>query len=188
MAITSRDLRSTEAARRVQRPTIITIPHRQVRAPALPSANLFAYVLTLALALLLANVLFTPILNWGRIKLDDMRYGRPRTMQVSAFVGHAETNGQPSHFVAMNLDRRVVIMEMPGGDAAQARTIVGPYLFGAGEDLTPVQLRFEDVNADNLPDMLVSVKQEEMVYINDAASGEFRMITADELGKLQVGQ
>ena len=35
------------------------------------------------------------------------------------------------------------------------------------------------------PDMLVSVKQEEMVYINDAASNQFRMITAEELALLQ---
>ena len=187
MAITSRDLRSTEAARRMQRPTIITIPQRPraMRTPGLPSANLFAYVVTLTLALVLANVLLAPVIDWGRIKIDDIRYGRPRTVQVSAFVGHNETNGLPSHFVAMNLDRRVIIMEMPGGDPAQARTIVGPYLFGAGEDLTPVQLRFEDVNADGRDDMLVGVKQEEMVYINDAATNEFRIITADELLQLQ---
>ena len=105
---------------------------------------------------------------------------------MSAFVGHDEANGVPSHFVAMNLERRVVIMELPGGDAAKARTITGPYLFGAGEDLTPVQLRFEDVNADRRPDMLVSVKQEEMVYINDAETNAFRMINADELAALQT--
>jgi hypothetical protein len=79
-------------------------------------------------------------------------------------------------------------MEMPGGDPAKARTIVGPYLFGAGEDLTPVQLRFSDVNGDQRPDMLVSVKQEEMVYINDAESNQFRVINSDELSRLQALQ
>ena len=84
-------------------------------------------------------------------------------------MGHEAASGLPSHFVALNLERRVVILELPGGDATQTRTIVGPYLFGAGEDLTPVLLRFADVNADQRLDMLVNVKQEEMVYINDAA-------------------
>lgn len=188
MAITSRDLRSTEAARRTVRPTVITIPHRPRRATQPRSANAFAYLLTMVLALVLANALLSPVINWGRIKIDDMRYGRPRTVQTMAFVGHDEANGVPSHFVAMNMERRVVIMEMPGGDATKARTIVGPYLFGAGEDLTPVHLRFEDVNADQRLDMLVSVKQEEMVYINDAATNEFRMITAEELATLQTQQ
>jgi len=85
----------------------------------------------------------------------------------------------------MNLERRVIILELPGGDATKTRTIVGPYLFGVNEDLTPVLLRFADVNADQRLDMLVNVKQEEMVYINDAASNAFRMITADELGQFQ---
>lgn len=188
MAITSRDLRSKEAARRPKTTTVITIPHSRRRVSALPTTNAFVYLITLVLALFVANALFSPIVSWGKIKLDDMKYGRPRTVQMSAAVGHDEVNGMPSHFVAMNLERRVVIMEMPGGDPAKARTIVGPYLFGAGEDLTPVQLRFEDVNADQRPDMLVSVKQEEMVYINDAATNQFRMINADELNKLQAGQ
>jgi hypothetical protein len=188
MAITSRDLRSTEAARRPRPTTVITIPHQRRRASALPSANAFVYLVTLVLALFVANALFSPIFAWGKIKLDDMKYGRPRTVQTSAFVGHDEANGLPSHFVAMNLDRRVVIMEMPGGDPAKARTIVGPYLFGAGEDLTPVQLRFSDVNGDQRPDMLVSVKQEEMVYINDAESNQFRVINSDELSRLQALQ
>lgn len=180
MAITSRDMRSTAIARRVPRPAIVTAPRRQARTPSIPSASLLAYPVVLVLMLVLANAMLSPVIAWGKIKIDDMRYGRPRTVQMSEFVGHEE-QGIPSHFVAMNLDRRVVVMEMPGGDAAKARTIVGPYLFGAGEDLTPVHLRFEDVNGDQRPDMLISVKQEEMVYINDAATNAFRIITAEEL-------
>lgn len=190
MAITSRDLRSSEAARRpayqAPRATVITIPHRRSRVGSMHSVNGFAYVMTLVLALFVANALLSPIVTWGRVKLDDMKYGRPRTVQLSAFVGHDEANGLPSHFVAMNLERRVVIMELPGGDPAKARTITGPYLFGAGEDLTPVLLRFEDVNADKRPDMLVSVKQEEMVFINDAETNAFRTINTDELAALQA--
>jgi hypothetical protein len=60
--------------------------------------------------------------------------------------------------------------------------LVGPYLFGAGEDLTPVKLRLEDLNRDNTPDLIVSVKDEEMVYIN--RDNQFQLITPEE--RLQI--
>lgn len=183
MAVTSRNLKST-VARRVPRTLSAGLP--RVTSPPHRWPNTLVYGIALSLAIVLINLILAPVLNWGRIKLDDMRYGRPRTVQATAFVGHDESQGLPSHFVAMNLERRVVILEMPGGDASKTRTIVGPYLFGAGEDLTPVQLRFEDVNADGRPDLLVSVKQEEMVYINDALDTTFRIISAEELSQLQT--
>lgn len=179
MAVTSRDLKSS-ATHRASR--MLPVP---AAAPRQATAGTLAYGLALVLIVVLLNLILTPLLAWGRTKLDDLRYGRPRTMQMTAFVGHNESNGQPSHFVAMNLRRRVMILEIPGGDASKTRTIVGPYLFGAGEDLTPVLLRFEDVNADTRLDMLVNVKQEEMVYLNDAADNSFRVATADELGQIQ---
>lgn len=182
MAVTSRNLKST-AAQRATRPLSINPPRPARAVSSLPNSLLYA--LALLLIVVLVNLIMSPVLSWGRTKLDDIRYGRPRTIQTTAFVGHDEANGLPSHFVAMNLERRVVILEMPGGDATKTRTIVGPYLFGAGEDLTPVLLRFEDVNADKRPDMLVNVKQEEMVYINDAAENGFRIITAEELSQIQ---
>ena len=189
MAITSRDLRSAEVVRRTRPTTVITLPQTRQRYASRSVGfgvhNKFAYAICIILALFLANAMFSPIVSWFKVKYDDVKYGRPRTMQTTAFVGHDEANGLPSHFVAMNMERRIVIVEMPGGDPAKARTIVGPYLFGAGEDLTPVSLRFADVNADQRLDMLVSVKQEEMVYINDAGSNQFRMITSEELAKLQ---
>ena len=182
MAVTSRNLR-TSAAQRTSRALNIPSPTTQ-RASQMRSSSILVYATTLVFIIVLINLILTPVLNWGRIKLDDFRYGRPRTVQLSARVGHESASGLPSHFVAMNVERRVIILEMPGGDATQTRTIVGPYLFGAGEDLTPVLLRFADINDDQLPDMLVNVKQEEMVYINDLASNTFRIITAEELAQL----
>lgn len=182
MAVTSRELKSSATHR--------ATPTRAPGAAAAPGARhaslgTLAYGMSLVLIVVLLNLILTPLLAWGRIKLDDLRYGRPRTMQTTAFVGHNETNGQPSHFVAMNLERRVVILQLPGGDASKTRTITGPYLFGAGEDLTPVLLRFEDANGDKRLDMLVNVKQEEMIYINDQADDGFRLATAEELGQIQ---
>src|SRR5947209_17423602 len=53
-------------------------------------------------------------LAWISITWDDLHYGRPRTFQVDAFVGH-ETTGIPSHFIALNLHGRIEVIEFPGG-------------------------------------------------------------------------
>jgi hypothetical protein len=116
--------------------------------------------------------------GWAQTRLDDWRYGRPRTYKLSALVGHENGNGLPTQFVAMNLNRRVVIFEFPGGEATEARTIVGPYLFGQGEDLTPVTLELQDLTGDQLPELLVNVKNEVLVYLNEPAG--FRTMTAEE--------
>jgi len=121
--------------------------------------------------------------EWIQVKADDLQYGRPRTVQMDAYVGHGETEGVPSHFIAMNLNRRVTILEMPGGDSTKATTIVGPYLFGQGEDLTPVNLGVQDLNADGQADLLVSIKDEQLIYLNDGTS--FRLTTPEEHAALQ---
>ncbi len=143
--------------------------HRASRMPYVVAA-----LLALAALALMANSLVT----WTQTKIDDMRYGRPRTTSLSGFVGHNETGGVPSQFVAMNVNRRVIVFELPGGDPAQTRTLQGPYLFGANEDLTPVRLRLALINDDQASDLVVSVKNEEIVYINE--NNNFRLITPEE--------
>src|SRR5687768_14703607 len=84
---------------------------------------------------------------WARNRVDDVRYGATRTYQVDEVVGHDDGAGTPTHFTALNLNRQVMIIEIPGGDASKTRTLTGPYLFGAGEDKTPVLLRFDDLGS-----------------------------------------
>lgn len=141
---------------------------------------------TVAIVGALAVLLYfgiTSLMAWTQVKLDDLKYGRPRTSQLAANVGHGEANGTLTHFVAMNLNRQVTVIEFPGGDVTKPRVIVGPYLFGRAEDLTVVKLRVDDVNGDDKKDLLVQVKDERLVYINDGAA--FRPITADELARLK---
>jgi hypothetical protein len=171
MAVTSRDLHNTSTMRRqVTQPITMTRSYNTLsRAP---------YAITVLLCVIAVVLVANSVITWGQIKLDDMRYGRPRTMQLAGFVGHNEGTGVPTQFVAMNLNRRVVVFEIPGGDASQTRTLTGPYLFGAHEDLTPVRLRLQSVNTDNNMDLVISVKNEEIIYINEG--GSFRLINADE--------
>ena len=126
-------------------------------------------------------LVLSALFNFVQTKLDDMQYGRPRTTHLDAYVGHAgEEASQPSHFLALNLDRRIVLIELPGGDTKNATTITGPYLFGDGEDLTPIKLSAEDVTGDGAADLLVTVKNEQLVYVNERAKNSFHLMTPDE--------
>ncbi len=135
---------------------------------------------------LIGLVGLTVLVQWGTLWLDDLRYGRPRTMQVSAFVGHQEQPGNPSHFVALNLNRQVVVLELPGGDSTKTQVLQGPTLFGANEELTPVTLRVVRVNQDDKPDLVLSIKREEIIYINTGET--FRLITEDERRQLMTSR
>jgi hypothetical protein len=116
-------------------------------------------------------------------QLDDWHYGYPRTMHLVASVGHEAQPGSPTRFIALNLDRQPVVMEIPGGDIDKARILKLPYLFGADEDLTPVRITLGLINGDKLPDLVVNVKDEEVIYIND--SGNYRLITDAERAGLE---
>jgi hypothetical protein len=138
-----------------------------------------AYALTALLAALAIYLLVGALIDWAQVKIDDVRYGRPRSMHVSGMVGHNEdVTGQPSHFIAMNLNRQVVVLELPGGDASQVRSLPGPYLFGAGEDLTPVIITLHDVDGDGYNDLVIDVRSEQVIYLN--RDGAFRLPTPAE--------
>lgn len=167
MAVTSRDLRG-------ERRPLVSLPTRGIGS--------LAYVVTGVLALLAVYVLLSTVFTRVQVLRDDMLYGRPRTFHLTANVSHGEDGSAPTQLIAMNLDRQVVIVEIPGGNPALTRTLPGPYLVGAGEDLTPVTMRLDDLNNDQLPDLIVSIKSEEMVYLNH--DGAFALITAEERQQL----
>lgn len=123
-------------------------------------------------------ILLTQALTWGTNALNTVRYGFPRAFQTDAVVGYNDSAGHPSHFLALNLNGTVEVIEWPGGDAAHARIYVGPQLFGPGSDQQPVTLRFADVNGDGRPDMLIEVQGSQIVWIND--QGSFRPLKPGE--------
>lgn len=169
MAVTSKTLRST--------------PRSASRIQVMPPVRLMFYGVSLLLVTVAAAVLVNQAAQRLRVAVDDLRYGRPRTMQLTGYVQHGESAGQPTHLMALNLNRQVAIIELPGGDASKARTIMGPYLFGADEDLTPVHLALQDMDADGVADLLVEVRQEQIVYLN--REGAFRLPTAEEQARLR---
>jgi len=171
MAVTHKSLRSAQAA--------------QPRGALLHRVQILAYGVTLLLAAAAIYVVVSLLLGKANVLVDDLRYGRPRTTQIDAFVGHEEASGQPTHLMAINLNRQVMLIELPGGDAAKARTLSGPYLFGANEELTPLQLHLQDLDGDGKPDLLLDIRQEQLVYLN--RDGAFRLPTPEEQSALQRG-
>jgi len=116
--------------------------------------------------------------SWWRVYQDDLHYGRPRTYQFDAVVGHGDSSSNPTHFILINLHRHVEIIEFPGGDASHARIYMGPTLFGDGQDLTPVTGEVRDVNGDGKPDLIVHIQDQTIVFINDGT--EFRPAQAGD--------
>ncbi|QBD79247.1 hypothetical protein EPA93_25990 [Ktedonosporobacter rubrisoli] len=124
------------------------------------------------LVMMLGWVVLSMVTNWWQVTQDDWHYGRPRTFQTDAVVGHADSAQNPSHFIAINLNRHVEVIEFPGGDASKAKIYLGPVLLGQNQDLTVVTLSFKDVNGDGKPDMIVNVQDSRFIFIND--NGAFR--------------
>src|SRR5215469_6966713 len=154
-------------------------------APALPPGQaqrrFHAHWLLLVgvgmIAMLALWVLGTMLVNWWDVTQDDWHYGRPRTFQIDARVGHSD-DVTPSHFIAVNLNRHIIIIEFPGGDPTKAKDYLGPTLFGDGQDLTPVTLSLKDVNGDGKLDMLVHIQDQTFVFINGGT--QFRPLKPGE--------
>jgi len=150
-----------------------------------------ASALQLLTALLtIAALLGLGAVGMGRLKglRDDLRYGWPRTTHLDGFLGHQEARGIPTHLIAMNLHRRVVLIEFPGGDASTPKVQVGPYLFGAQSDGTPVRIELQDMDHDGVLDVVLDIENEWLVYLNK--DGGLRLPTDDEQRRLAqpIGQ
>jgi hypothetical protein len=151
-----------------------TQPSQPASAPHGPALH---WLVSMGLGMLLMLVLWlagSTALAWVQSKGDDLTYGRPRTFQTDARVGHQDAQ-TPSHFLALNLHGHIIVIEFPGGDASKAKIYLGPTL-APGHDLDPVTLKFEDVNGDGKPDLIVIVAKAgvEAIFIND--HGSFRPV------------
>jgi hypothetical protein len=108
---------------------------------------------------------------WWSLHQDDATYGRPRTAQYDMVVGHGDSASTPTHFLALNLNATVVVIELPGGDSSKSKIYRGPQLFGPGAALFPVTLSFPDPTGDGQPNMEVHVQGQIFVYLNQ--NGQF---------------
>ena len=168
---------SAQPQTRTQEPQTRPQEHQSTQRPR---AHPLIYV---GVGMLLFLVLWTigsMAISWVQSKIIDLTYGHPRTYQTDARVGHNDTQ-TPSHFIAINLNDGVVVIEIPGGDTTKAIAYVGPTL-ATGHNLDPVTLEFRDVNGDGKPDMIVSTPNIREIFIND--NGKFRPMRQGEHSNL----
>jgi hypothetical protein len=134
-----------------------------------PRRNLhWSFILGVGMILMLALwVLGSYALSWWQNHQLDSTYGMPRTYQTDQVVGHNDSTGHPTHFIAVNLNAHITIIEIPGGNNQHARIYSGPTLYSDNGDLTPVTLEFYDVDGDGKVDMIVHVGDQKIIYLND---------------------
>lgn len=123
-------------------------------------------------AMLVLWVFGTIAVSWGQQRYQDITYGRPRTYQTDAIVGHNDSLQHKSHFIAVNYNRQAIVTEWMGGDPAKSVVYIVPYyIVGDNSELTPVTVELRDVTADSKPDLVIhihlSTQDQTFVFVND---------------------
>jgi hypothetical protein len=104
----------------------------------------------------------------------DTTYGMPRTYQIDAVVGHNnDSPANPSHFIFLNLDGHVEIIELPAGDGAKAKIYLGPVLFSDNAASVPVTGEFHNINGT--VEMVVHIQDKILLYVSDGT--QFKLKT-----------
>src|SRR5665213_44915 len=103
VAVMQRDLNYLPALRRSER-------RQWARASTIATPAL------LILAVFALYIAINTAVAWAEVKVDDIRYGYPRTSSTDGYMGYKEQTGIPTHFTVVNDHRQVLIMIMPGGD------------------------------------------------------------------------
>ena|SRR5258708_726187 len=151
----------------IGRPYTFTQGNRRIvlhpEPPPKKSKHYLVYIGFGMIFMLALFVGFQMLGNWW----NNHVYGNPLTYQTDQVVGHADSTDHPTHFVAINLNSRITIIEIPGGEASRARIYSGPTLYSDNGDSIPVTLEFKDVNGDGKPDMIVHIGDKQIIYLND---------------------
>ncbi|GCE29980.1 hypothetical protein KDA_54640 [Dictyobacter alpinus] len=130
-----------------------------------PSASLASLVVGGMTIMLLLLLMGQSVVSWITVVHNDWQYGRPRTFQMDAFVGHEQTH-EPSHFIVLNVRGQIEVIEMPGNDASKVRLLLGPRLSGPSADLVPARIRFVPSSQASFPDMRLDVGQTSILFHN----------------------
>jgi hypothetical protein len=126
----------------------------------------WSFILGIGMILMLALwVLGSAAWSWWQNHQLDTTYGIPRNYQTDAIVYPSDTSAHPSHYIFLNLNGSVAIVEIPHGDITHARMYKGPAIYADNPGYTPVTGEFRYVNGKT--EMIVHVGDQSFLYIND---------------------
>ncbi len=115
--------------------------------------------------LLLLWWLLSMVSAWWTQHTLDATYEFPRISQTDAVVYPGDTSTHPSHYLFLNLNGAVLIIELPHGDSAHARIYKGPTIFSDNADQVPITGEFKVVNGT--VEMLVHIQDRTILYVFD---------------------
>ena len=101
---------------------------------------------------------------WTQSQLNAT-YEFPRVFQTDAVVYPGDSADHPSHYLFLNLQGKVLIIELPHGDSEKARIYKGPTLFSDNAASIPIIGEFRVVNGKI--EMLVHIQKQTIVYVNN---------------------
>ncbi len=131
------------------------------------------YIGLTLLCMLVGFVVFSALSTWWQHTDDYLHYGMPRTFQMDAVVGHQDSAAHPSHFLALNLDGHLSVIEMQGGDLSKTVIYAGPVIYGQGADLVAVTLSVaHDQNGQ--PELVLHYQNNEVI-LYDGKDGKFHL-------------
>jgi hypothetical protein len=156
----------------IQRTSRTTASHPQPQAkqkPVKQAQKHFHWLFYVGTGMLASFALWAignTALSWLQSEHDNSVYGYPRTYQLDANVGHQGI----SHFIVENLHGDIIVMEVHPSNLAETKVYQGPTFSGAGTDLQPATISFQDVNSDGKPDMIISVGNGRYILINTGSA------------------
>ncbi len=131
------------------------------------------YIGLTLLCMLVGFVVFSALTTWWQHTDDSLHYGMPRTSQMDAVVGHQDSAAHPSHFLALNLDGHLSVIEMQGGDLGKTVIYAGPVIYGQDANLVAVTLSVaHDQNGQ--PELVLHYQNNEVI-LYDGKDGKFHL-------------
>lgn len=167
------DLEDDEEKRALPRRRTSTSASRRAVTPPVRTRSQIHPLFFVGVGLLVTIVLWiviAQIIAWGTGVLDLWRYGNPRTYQVDAVVGQGDSAQSPSHFLVLNLQSQIVIVDFPAGDPSKAREFVVSSILSQNSEQIPVTIRFLDVSHNGRPDMIIRAGGAQAFLVNTGST------------------
>jgi hypothetical protein len=99
---------------------------------------------------------------------EQAAFEQPIITEQFQVVGHNHDSvARPSYFEFINLQGRVLIIELPAGDPAKAMIYTGPQILGQSAYNQQITGEFRDINGDGRIDLIVSIGGQQITFLNN---------------------